>query len=478
MSYPTTKLNRRQLLKTVGTSIATATFLPACSSDKPETLATPSQAPKVIGANGRPVLPWSNWSGNQKCQPTERNVPRSEQQLIELIKESEQSIRCVGSGHSFSPLVPTDETLISLARFRGIKEIDKANDEVRFGAGTLLGQIGEPLWEQGYALKNMPDINTQSLAGAIATSTHGTGPKFGSLSDDVTAVKMITAAGDTLNCSATENADLFDAARTNLGSLGVVTDITLKVRDSYKLEEKQWFLHNDEAHPMIEKLRDESQHFELYAFPHGDYSLLITIDETDKPILDEVDQGASGDAILELKEWTERFPWLRSYFVNSGLKDASKHIETRVNRSYKVFGNLRNVRFNEMEYSVPAEHGVECLQEILAVIKKEKADVVFPIEYRYVKADDIWLSQFYQRDSCAISCHNFADRDYKRYFALLEPIFLKYDGRPHWGKIHTLNKEQFANKYERWNDFKQLRNELGGGWRGYRTKAKSQWRTT
>jgi FAD/FMN-containing dehydrogenase len=187
---------------------------------------------------------------------------------------------------------------------------------------------------------------------------------------------------------------------------------------------------------------------------------MITIDETDKEIMDEADHGASGDAILDLKKWTERLPWLRAYLVNSGLKDATGHIESRINRSYRVFGNLRNVRFNEMEYSVPAERGLECLQEILAVIKRQKLEVVFPIEYRYVKADKIWLSQFYERDSCAISCHNFADRDYKRYFAMLEPIFLKYDGRPHWGKIHTMPANQFAAKYEHWDDFKRLRYEL------------------
>jgi len=153
-------------------------------------------------------------------------------------------------------------------------------------------------------------------------------------------------------------------------------------------------------------------------------------------------------------------PWLRRFLVNSALKDAVGPLSERVNRSYKVFGNLRNVRFNEMEYSVPAENGLECLQEVLHTIKKQNIDVVFPIEYRYVKADDIWLSQFYKRDSCAISCHNFADRDYHRYFAAIEPIFLKYKGRPHWGKVHTLSAENFAEMYERWGDFKRIRSEL------------------
>ncbi|MBX2848654.1 MAG: FAD-binding protein, partial [Acidiferrobacterales bacterium] len=461
MSYPSSQIDRRKMLKAMAGGLASATFLPACGSNQNSLLThAPKHSEPVIGANGRPVLPWSNWSGNQHCQPTERNVPRSLGQLVKLIQSSKQSIRCVGSGHSFSALVPTDETLISLARFRGLKELDETNKTATFGAGTLLGQTGDPLWEKGYALNNMPDINTQSLAGAIATSTHGTGRDFCSLSDDVRQLKMVIASGEEVTCNAEENTDLFNAARANLGALGVLTEVTMKVREKYRLEEKQWFVANEQAHSQIESLRDQSRHFEMYAFPHGNYSLMITIDETDKPILDEVDPAASGDAILELKKWTERLPWLRSYLVNSGLRDAAKQTESRVNRSYRVFGNLRNVRFNEMEYSVPAERGVECLQEILAAIKKQKLDVVFPIEYRYIKADNIWLSQFYERDSCAISCHNFADRDYKRYFAVLEPIFLKYGGRPHWGKIHTLNASHFEKMYPRWQDFKRLRAEV------------------
>jgi len=461
MSYCNPPINRRQLLKTVGASIAGATLLPACSSEHPQDGAISNLKPAGnIGLNGKPVLPWSNWSGNQRCQPSLRNVPRSHEQLAKLIRESTQSIRCLGSGHSFSPLVPTDETLISLARFRGVKNIDTQNQQATFGAGTLLGQIGDPLWDAGLALRNMPDINTQSLAGAIATSTHGTGQKFGSLSSDVTALTMVTSQGDILNISPNQNADLFNATRAGLGALGVVTDLTLNVREKYNLHEKQWIIPNTEAFPLIEEFNKTHKHYEVYAFPHGDYSMIITFDETDKAIDDEFDHTESGDAILELKKWTERLPWIRSYLVNSGLKDASKETHQRINRSYRVFGNLRNVRFNEMEYSVPAERGLECLEEILASIKKENIEVVFPLEYRYIKADDIWLSQFYKRDSCAISCHNFADRDYKYYFSIIEPIFRKYDGRPHWGKIHTLTANDFAQMYPMWDEFKRVRNEL------------------
>jgi len=448
---------RRRLLKVMGASLMTATFLPACSEQKPAPVA--AHAPGIVGADGRRVLPWQNWSGNQLCQPTIRNTPRSEEQLVSLVKNTKQSIRCVGSGHSFSPLVPTEQTLISLARLSGVKAIDQEKKQVTLGAGTRLSKIGEPLWDAGLGMNNMPDIDTQSLAGAIATSTHGTGLKFGSLSTDVVALRLINGMGEAVECSADTNAEVFHAARNHLGALGVVSEVTLQLRDRFKLKEEKWVMPSSDAYAIAETLRDDSRHFEMYAFPHADYMLMITINETNDTI--PVAQTASSDSeLLELKKWTERLPWIRSFILNSALSDVVGVTEQRIDRSYSVFGNLRNVLFNEMEYSVPAEQGLQCLEEILATIKRKNLDVIFPLEFRFVKADDVWLSPFYQRDSATISCHNFADRDYKTYFAELEPIFLKYGGRPHWGKIHTLTADDFAQKYRNWNAFKRVRAEL------------------
>jgi len=122
---------------------------------------------------------------------------------------------------------------------------------------------------------------------------------------------------------------------------------------------------------------------------------------------------------------------------------------------------VRTVRFREMEYTVPAELGPACLREILQTIKSKNIPVCFPLEYRYVKADDIWLSMFEGRDGIAISVHQYGDLDYKAYFAQIEPIFWKYQGRPHWGKIHTLSARQLAGLYPRhWQDFKEVRQTL------------------
>ena len=126
----------------------------------------------------------------------------------------------------------------------------------------------------------------------------------------------------------------------------------------------------------------------------------------------------------------------------------------------QVYANVRNVRFNEMEYSVPAEHGPACLREILKLITDKDLRTWFPIEYRYVKADDIPLSMFEGRDSCSISVHQHYAMDHHNFFAAVEPIFWKYAGRPHWGKLHTLNARTLQPLYPRWDEFTRVRREL------------------
>ena len=135
-------------------------------------------------------------------------------------------------------------------------------------------------------------------------------------------------------------------------------------------------------------------------------------------------------------------------------------VSDMVGESYDILSNVRNTRFNEMEYEIPLEAGPECLREILRTIEKQNVDIAFPLEYRYVKGDDIWLSMFHGRDSCAISVHQFADIDYRPYFDLIEPIFWKYEGRPHWGKLHTLKADRLRNLYPRWQDFMEVRSAL------------------
>ena len=280
------------------------------------------------------------------------------------------------------------------------------------------------------------------------------------MSSTVTKMSLVNGQGEVLECSADENSDLFQAARTNIGTLGAVTGMTIQAQDKYHLRETSWMMDLQQGLEQAHSLRDSHRHFEFYALPYADYILAIALDDIPQAELSQT-QANSGDAYQTFKTLSkvvDAVPFMKRFIINAGASTVSE--ETRSGRNYEIFGNVRDIRFNEMEYSVPAEHGVQCLQEILALIKKQNINVIFPLEFRYIKADDIWLSPFYQRDSCAISCHNFHDKDYKQYFAALEPIFLKYDGRPHWGKIHTLSAKEQRARYPQFNEFLRVRQAM------------------
>ncbi len=440
----------------VGATGATATLGLSGCSEKKSTVAQPVLQ-GVKGKDGNIVAPWSNWSGNQTSTPNERLIPQNTDELSSMIKQTTQHIRLVGAGHSFSGLVPTNETQMSLAYFNGITDINKEKKQFNVASNTFLAGVGEELWNNGLSLENMPDINTQTFGGAIATSTHGTGPNYGSMSSTVKEITLVNGLGEEIVCSDNNNSELFNAARTNIGTLGAVTNLKIQAQDNYYLQEKSWMMDLEEGLEQAHALRDSHRHFEFYALPHADYILGIAIDKIEEKDLlgPTVNSGDAYETFKTMSKVIDTLPFLRRFIINTGASTVEE--EVRTGRNYEIFGNVRDMRFNEMEYSIPAEHGVACLREILATIRKLNINVIFPMEYRYIKADDIWLSPFYQRDSCAISCHNFADKDYKKYFAAIEPIFWKYDGRPHWGKIHTLTAKEQRARYSKFDDFLQVR---------------------
>jgi len=404
--------------------------------------------------------PWRNWSGGQMCHPAGRFSPASEDELISFLQRTSGEIRPVGSGHSFSALVPTDGHLLIIDQLRGLLNHDTDLMQATFAAGTRLGDMGSPLARVGQAMLNLPDIDRQTLAGATATATHGTGIAFTCLSGFVTSLRLVTPGGDVIDASASSNADLFNAARVSLGSLGIVTQMTLQNRAPYKLKAKNWVQPIEEVLETFDESAANHRHFEMFPLTHSDYALTLAIDETDEDINNPPpspeDEAAFGEAMAF---WAtlppkERLPQINALAEQIGPTEA-------VDESYKILSNVRNGRFNEMEYSVPLEAGADCLREILRTIIDKEIDVVFPLEYRYVKRDDTWLSMSAgHEDHAAISIHRMAGEDYRPYFDLIEPIFWKYGGRPHWGKVHSLGKTQLEQLYPKFRDFQALRAEL------------------
>ncbi len=406
------------------------------------------------------ATPWRNWSGGLSANPAGRFVPADESELAEFLAGSSGSLRPVGSGHSFSPLVPTDGHLVVIDQLTGLLEHDPQALTATFAAGTRLGDMGTPLQQIGQAMLNLPDIDRQSLAGAIATATHGTGLDFTSLSGMVTGLRLITPAGETLDLSTDSQPDLFDAARVSLGALGIITRVTMQNRTPYRLKARLWVQPIEEVLENFDELAANHRHFEMFPLVHSDYAQVLSIDETDEPINNPPPSPEEAESFGQMLTLVSATPVMLRRPLLNGIASQIEASEA-VDVSYRILSNIRNDRFNEMEYSVPLEAGAECLREVLQTIADEAVDVVFPLEYRYVKRDTTWLGMSSgDEDHASISIHRTAGEDYRPYFDLMEPIFWKYGGRPHWGKVHSLGAVELSELYPRFADFQQLRAQL------------------
>jgi FAD-linked oxidoreductase len=416
--------------------------------------------PRVLAAaDAAPVrpIPWRNWSGSQQCLPAARSAPATVAELQELIASAKGTVRAVGAGHSFTPLVPTDGTIVSLSRISGLVSHDSQTRQATLWAGSRLGDIGQPLEDAGQALVNMPDIDEQTLAGCLATATHGTGAGIGCMSTFIEGLQLVDARGDLVDCDANNNPELFQAAKVSLGALGVITQVRLQNVAPYRLRRETVWRSFEEMLELADSMAKQHRNFEFYYIPFSGMGFTDVHDITDEPLgsTEKIDSNESVQDLKLARDWLQGSPKLRELVLSSIVKTLDD--EMMVESSWKNYASERNVRFNEMEYHLPREHGLQALREVRTALETQHPEVFFPIEVRFIKGDDIWLSPFHQRDTCSIAVHRYFEEDYKPYFKTIEPIFRKYEGRPHWGKLNTLQREDFRKLYPRWDDFVEVR---------------------
>ena len=398
---------------------------------------------------------WVNWSGSLSAMPEARLAPGTEAELIQQLGKLSGTIRPVGSGHSFSPLVPTNGNLVVLDKLSGLLDHDPVRRTATLAAGTRLGDAGPLLDSVGQAMFNLPDIDRQTLAGAVSTSTHGTGTGLKSLSGYVTALRLVTPTGEVLDLDRASDPELFLAARVSLGALGVLTRIEFQNRDPFHLRSRSWVEKTDEVLASFKDRAEQYEHYEFLPFPHADYALVIAHEETQDAEIARGPQEDSGDLFALLNQVPVA---MRSYLFNYLLEGIPE--TNSVEPSFRALTNIRNDRFNEMEYSVPVESGLACVSEVLEQIRRQGLDVVFPLEYRVIGEDDSWLSMFNGGPRASISIHRAAGLDFKPYFDRIEPIFLKYGGRPHWGKLHSLGFAELTELYPQLPEFTRVQKQL------------------
>jgi FAD-linked oxidoreductase len=406
---------------------------------------------------------FSNWSGSVKFQPETVVYPTSESEIIQLVQRAaneRKKIRVVGTGHSFTPLIQTDQILVSLDKWQGITHIDQAKGLVTVKAGTKIHQFGAWAKEAGWAQENLGDIDQQSLAGAISTGTHGTGINFGTIATQVRAITFINGKGERIHCSEEDNIEIFKAASLSLGSLGIIIELTFQCLPAYKLEFIAQREDIDDVLNSLDSRNKEHRNFEFYWFPytnaaHTKYSNVTDAENTNHSI------NYIMDLILEnYGYWCLSFPTRIIPSISPFISKTSTKLISRTRKvdwSYRIYSMPRLVKFNEMEYNIPAEAFVSAKREVIKAMEKHRFMVHFPTENRFVRADDIYLSPAYQRQSAYIAFHVFKGNPYQAYFKTMEEICLAHGGRPHWGKMHTLKAEQLQALYPKFDAFKQIR---------------------
>lgn len=452
-------ISRRKALQ-VGAGAAMAPMLAAPTRAASAFAATPNPAAAMAGNTaGAPTVAWQNWSGSSRAQALSLQTPADASAVQQLLRATPGPVRCVGAGHSFSPLVPTDGSILSLDRLAGLTGHDKAAMTVTFQAGTRLAQLSRELDKLGLGLRNLPDIDAQSFAGAISTATHGTGAELPALHADVRALQLVTAKGDLVECSRTRQPELFSAAQVSLGCLGVITQATSAVLPAYNLQRRVWLKPVQELLEAAPELARQHRHFEFYYLPFTGYAAAITHDlytGTDVLRPEAADEEMLRD-LRRLRDWAGRFPDLRRWVAQKLIDPAQT--EQAQDRSWKLLSTQRPTKFNESECHVPRELGIACVREVIQTLERRN-DVFFPMEFRFIKGDDAWLSPFYLRDSCSIAVHAAAGEPYDYLVSDIAPVFRKFNGRPHWGKLHGHTAADLPGLYPRWKDFLAVRAQL------------------
>lgn len=398
----------------------------------------------MLAAGGERTT-WTNWAGNQAFTAGVV-TPAGEDEVVERVRRAVangRGVRAAGAGHSFTPLIETGGTVLDLRRMSGVTHIDTARRRVTALPGTPVGAFGDPLWAAGLALANQGDIDTQAIAGAIATGTHGSGNDLPSFSATLRACRLVDGRGEITEIDETQP-ELLRAAQVSLGLLGVMTSLTIDVVPAYRLAERieHWPL--SDVLERWDELFAAHRHFSFFWLPSEQSAALYGLATpagrrmTDTCYVKVYDEA--GDDVPD---------------------DATAN--RRVDRSYRIYPAAFEANFHELEYFVPRERGRAAVEALRELMLASQPDAVFPMEVRSTAADEAYLSSNCGSPTTVISVSGMPGSDYWPYLRAVDRLLGEFGARVHWGKLHFLTPEQLAERYPGSARFIAIRRELDPG---------------
>ncbi|GAA5196258.1 alditol oxidase [Rugosimonospora acidiphila] len=396
----------------------------------------------------------TNWAGNVTFTPSRVHRPSSLTELRRLVADAAK-VRVLGTGHSFNPIADTEGVLVSVAGLPPDVEVDEAGRAVTVAAGVRLGELAVRLHARGYALPNLPSLPHISVAGAVATATHGSGVRNGNLATAVSALRLVTAGGDVRTLRRGEDPD-FSGAVVSLGALGVVTDLTLDVVPAFDVRQ---YVYDDVPLASLSGRLAE-------ALSAG-YSVSLFTDWTAESINQVwVKRRADDPAAPPAGAW-----------LGGTLADGPRHPIRGMSTTYATaqqgepgpwHERLPHFRMEftpssgqelQSEYFVAREEAMAAITAI-AGIRERIAPVLQICELRTIAADELWLSPHYRRDSLGLHFTWVPDAAaVTPVLAEIERLLEPFAARPHWGKVFTMAPEVVRSRYERHADFVRLAKE-------------------
>ena len=415
---------------------------------------------------------WYTYERLESIAPRAWHQPTNAREIVDTIRlvarqdddKETSKIRVVGAGHSWSPLGLTAGHLINLDKYSRVLEIDVKNARVTTQSGIRLRDLNRALFERGLALENIGSIDAQSLAGAISTSTHGSGVKYGSISTKVLWLEMILANGSTINITR-DDTGLYGAATTGLGLLGVISVVQLECARAFHVYREESLEHVDVAMEKWSERVNAIDHYSTWWIPYTSSVRLVKVTRVGRERRanksDAFTTRSSFGVAVQLGWWLGSLaprlvPHVMAYYVRPLFGIDVAFVATALDGLQLDPPHVHN----EMEYFVDLENYTRCFRDLVAFVRaSDEFKTNFIVQTRFSASDRVWLSPMYERPKAAIAIMMYR-QDARAFFDGAERIFQSYDGRPHWAKKHSASRDYLQRVYPMFREFLRVREAL------------------
>ena len=408
---------------------------------------------------------WVSWNENLTYNYKSLYKITSEEELQEIIAKTDK-IRFFGTKQSSADIAAGLETLIDITTYNKIISYNETAQTITVQSGVILKDLIEAVETKGWCMPCLPDINTITVGGALATGTHGTSGKL--LCEYVTSCTLVLADGSLKVIN--DGEELIDAVRVSLGALGVMSTITFKCEPIYTLHIKEGPENDNEWLPKIKERLIKHDFLRILWLPHTDKGYVITGDKIDPKTEIKEDLGPGylkhrRNASIILYKYSHIFPWITAVankILAKGFFSSTK--EHKGSLYQATVTKSRGSTLELAEWTIGLDKFPQVFEELKTEINKwsNKSFIHIPMDVRFVYKDKSWLSYAYNEDTVTMGCvsRNAATADTYEAFRSVEKIFLKYGGKPHWGKRFAAKNSELSKVYEKWEDFKVLRQKM------------------